>query len=60
MAGHRDHPARHMAQLAQILLSRELDAVAPLGIAGLINDEHPARMRSQVADGPARAAAGAG
>ena len=47
VAGHRHHPIGHVPQLAQILLGRQDDAVAPLGIAGLIDDEHPARMRSQ-------------
>jgi hypothetical protein len=37
-----------MPQLAQVLLCGQDDAVAALGIARLIHDEHPTRMRPQI------------
>ena len=47
LTGHRNAPARPMPQLAQILLSSELNAVAAFGIAGLIDDEHARRVRPE-------------
>jgi hypothetical protein len=37
-----------MPEFPQILLSRELDPMPPLGIAGLVDHEHTPRMRPQI------------
>jgi hypothetical protein len=48
VAGHRHHAIGHMSQLAPLLRGRQHDAVAPLRITGLVHDEHPAGMRTQI------------
>ncbi len=46
LAGHRHHPVGDVSELAQVLLCRQDDAVAALGIARLIDDQHPTRVRA--------------
>jgi hypothetical protein len=48
VAGHRHHPIGDVAQLAQILLGGQHDALPALGIARLIHDQHPLAMRPQI------------
>lgn len=47
LTGHGHDPIGHLAQLAQILLGRQRDALPALGIARLIKDEHSCRMWTQ-------------
>jgi hypothetical protein len=47
VAGDGYHPVSHVPQLPQVLLGGERDTGAALGIAGLIDDQHPLPMGLQ-------------